>query len=562
MRMTSQNPSRTRLTGSIILLAACCGTVQAMSADELARVKQSLQLQSELEQAGRFASAPVNSVSDPLLDQLMAQGFNTPEALKTAYDAQWQSRQAAIDASRLQVVSVSTVDRDPAVHARLKAQADAAWHANRPAVSGRDVPANDLCVAVQTITDGSWPYSTVEAGREMPELTCDGWSSVNAPDVWFRYPATCTGTATFSTCDADYDSNLHAWDACEGAILACNEDFCGQINLGSSLSLAVVAGEDYYIQIAGYNGQSGSGNFVVSTACTTPANETCAAAIPVGVGRTPFYTLPGAPDAAISCGDNGGSDVWYVWTPGCSGNATFTTCGDANFDTMLGIWSGCGGTQLVCVDDYCNFQSTINMDVIGGTPYYIQVLGYNSQFGHGGLTIDANIANDACADATPISGPGSWAFCTRDADNDVINDCQFLPSGDVWFLYTADCASLVTFTTCGGASTFDTAIGLYDACGGNQLACNDDYYNGTSYPCGSGQPDRPLHAAGRAGLGAYDRLLRPLWQLHPDRGHHVLQPAKRPVPACPAPARGNHPVHHRRCDHGWPRRAGPLHGFR
>ena len=483
MRMNALCPSRTRLTGSIILLAACCGTLQAMTADELAREKQRLQHQSELVQAGRLALVSTRIVTNPLQDQLVAQGFNTPETLKAAFDAQWQSRQADIDTSRPQVASVSTVNPDPVEHNRLKDEADAAWHAHRPEVSGRDVPFNDLCGNAEWVGDGSWPYTTLEGTRDLPELFCGEWGSANAPDVWFRYEANCTGIATFSLCDADFDTNIHAWDACGGSILACNDDFCGNFGFSSQLDLAVVAGEDYYLQVSGYNNQAGSGNLVVTTNCYTPANETCAAAIPVGVGRTPFYTLPGAPDAAISCGYNGGSDVWYVWTPGCNGNATFTTCGDANFDTMLGIWSGCGGTELVCVDDYCDFQSTINLDVIGGTPYYIQVLGYNSQFGHGGLTIDANIANDACADATPISGPGSWVFCTRDADNDVINDCQFLPSGDVWYLYTADCASLVTFTTCDGGSTFDTAIGLYDACGGNQLACDDDYYNGTNYPC-------------------------------------------------------------------------------
>lgn len=482
--MTSQNPSRARLTGSIILLAACCGTLQAMSADERAREKQRLQQQNELEQAGRSASVSVQPVVDPLQEHLLAQGFNTLETLKPAYDAQWQNRQAAREASRSQVASVSTVNPDPAEHARLKIQADAEWHARRPETAGRDVPFNDLCENAEWISDGSWFYTTVGGTRDLPEQFCDIWGTANAPDVWFRYVANCTGTVTFSLCDSDFDSNIHAWDACSSSILACNEDFCGNNGFSAQLDMAVVAGEDYYLQISGYNNQAGSGNLVVTTACSTPANETCATAIPVQVGNTTFYTLPGAPDAVIPCGYNGGSDVWYVWTPGCSGTATFSTCNDASFDTILGIWSACGSGYLACNDDNCGLRSVVNMNVTGGTAYYIQVMGYDSQFGHGILTIDANLANDACATATPITGPGSWNFCTSDADSNPANSCcNQAESPAVWYLYTADCASLVTFTTCGAAPSYDTTIGLYDACGGTQLACNDDYYDGSDYPC-------------------------------------------------------------------------------
>jgi len=474
--------STTRLTGSILLLAACCTTVQAMSADELVREKQRLQSQAGQEPAVRFAPTVPGQVLTPLQDQLLAQGFTTQEALKQAFDAEWQY-QATLRSATPFVSTVSDVDPDTGEHARLKALAHAEWEAHRPDVSGRDVPSNDLCGNALWITDGTYAYSTIEAGRELGVLNCQSWTSGNAPDIWYHYVASCTGTVTFSLCDSDYDSNLRAWDACGGTTLACNDDFCG--NFAAQLSLPVVAGEDYLIQVSGFNGQYGSGNMVVTTACTAPANESCATAIPVGVGRTPFYTLPGAPDATVTCGFNGSADVWYVWTPGCDGQATFSTCGDANFDTILAIRAACGGPLLACNDDDCGLQSRITLPVTGGTAYYIQVLGYNGQYGYGGLTIDANITNDACAGATPITGPGSWAYCTRDADNELVNGCQVLASGDLWYLYTADCASLVTFTTCGGSSNYDTAIALFETCGGNQLDCNDDYFNGISYPCGA-----------------------------------------------------------------------------
>lgn len=50
------------------------------------------------------------------------------------------------------------------------------------------------------------------------------------------------------------------------------------------------------------------------------------------------------------------------------------------------------------------------------------------------------------------------------AHNDVI---------DVWYFYEPDVGGPVTVGTDG--STFDTALTVFNACGGAELACNDDY---------------------------------------------------------------------------------------
>lgn len=473
-------PLRIRFTGPLLLLLACSSSVPALSAGDRAREKEWLHSQGEAEPGGVSETGSSARVSNPLLDELVEQGITDPEALKVAFDVAWHRRHESAGSGD---GTPSTVPEDPAEHARLKTRADAEWHARRPVVSGREVPVNDSCGNASGVGDGSWPFSTVEAGRELPELVCDSWSSADAPDVWFRYTAGCTGTVTLSLCDSDFDSNLHVWNACGGTILACNEDFCGTNGFSAQVSLPVGVGEDVLIQVSGFNGQTGSGTLVVSTTCSAPANGTCATATPVGVGRTPFYTQPGAPDMPLPCSLNGGGDVWYVWTPGCDRRASFSTCADSDFDTILGIWSACGGTLLACNDDDCGIGSRITLDVEGGMPYYIQVLGYQNQSGHGGLTITADVANDACADATPITGAGSWSVCTRDANGSPGNPCQAIVSPDLWYVYTADCTSLVRFSTCGGASTYDTAIALFDGCGGNPLGCNDDYFDGTGYPC-------------------------------------------------------------------------------
>ena len=45
-----------------------------------------------------------------------------------------------------------------------------------------------------------------------------------------RYAASCTGVATASVCNSDYNTKLAIYDAsdCPGDIIACSDDACGE----------------------------------------------------------------------------------------------------------------------------------------------------------------------------------------------------------------------------------------------------------------------------------------------------------------------------------------------
>jgi hypothetical protein len=95
-----------------------------------------------------------------------------------------------------------------------------------------------------------------------------------------------------------------------------------------------------------------------------------------------------------------------------------------------------------------------------------------------------------------------------------VSTCTVNDTNDVWHCWTADCSGLVTFETCGGPDpNFDTSLSIFDACGGQQIACNDDgcgvqsrVFNvsvteGTTYY---------LRVAGRGGdMGQYRVLVNP-----------------------------------------------------
>jgi hypothetical protein len=105
----------------------------------------------------------------------------------------------------------------------------------------------------------------------------------------------------------------------------------------------------------------------------------------------------------------------------------------------------------------------------------------------GSYTIRATVAacapglpsNDRCEFAEPI-GEGTFTFDSREASSDP----AWLPSTcdegaglvfthDVWFSFTAPATAAYRIETC-GAAAFDARLALYETCGGDAIACNDD----------------------------------------------------------------------------------------
>lgn len=198
---------------------------------------------------------------------------------------------------------------------------------------------------------------------------------------------------------------------------------------------------------------------------------------------TNSVTMTGAPTFPCGGTSTAARDLWFVYLPTCTGDATFQTCGNATFDTRIQAFDGsCGAlVSLGCNDDACSLQSSITVPVTFGIPILVRVAGYSS--GVGTFSIDAScsasplVVNDDCASALPLvdgpnglfsnagatsSGPG--VPCSTEADNDV------------WFSYVPTCDGEVTFDTCSPNRTVDTAIeAFYGRCGSLiPAACNDD----------------------------------------------------------------------------------------
>jgi hypothetical protein len=247
-------------------------------------------------------------------------------------------------------------------------------------------------------------------------------------------------------------------------------------------------------------------NFALCATSTPPANDECAAATPLTVG-TGSCTTPtngnnaGATDSGITlnCGSYSGGDVWYAVTvpPGCD-NLVIETSDDGTggIDTQIGVFDACGGTLIDCDDDGAGFpfsQVVIPAGTVtSGTTLYVSVSEYlNNDCGTFNICAytqaPAAPANDECAAATPLTvGTGSCTTPTNGTnagatDSGITLSCGAYFGGDVWYAVTvpSGCDDLVIETSDDGTGGIDTQIGVFDACGGTLIDCDDD---GAGFP--------------------------------------------------------------------------------
>lgn len=216
-----------------------------------------------------------------------------------------------------------------------------------------------------------------------------------------------------------------------------------------------------------------------------PFNDDCANALAVSAGTTPFSTANATTDgpAEGSCPVEPAADVWFRYTAPCDGDAVFSLCG-SGFDTVLAVYMGAcpsGSAAVACNNDFCAGQSEITLPVTLNTEYWLRIGGAGGAEGTGTLTVtDPNCGpppgsdNDNCADAVPLTDGIPVMGSTTGANSDGTASCaNSANSPDVWYTYTPSVSETVTISTCNNAS-YDTALAIFDGCGGAQLACLDD----------------------------------------------------------------------------------------
>ncbi|MBT3872766.1 MAG: hypothetical protein HOF75_09095, partial [Flavobacteriaceae bacterium] len=179
------------------------------------------------------------------------------------------------------------------------------------------------------------------------------------------------------------------------------------------------------------------------------------------VGNTGDYT---------DTGDNPAPDVWYAYS-GSAGTVTLSLCdGATDYDSYLRVYDACGGTQIAANDDSCDLQSELEFDADGTSTYYIMVEGYGSGSGNYSLSVSVLSAGggDTCDNAYPVVAGETYV-----GDTSTMTDTGSNPSPDAWYSYNG-AAGDVTLSLCDGGTNYDSYLRVFDACGGTEIAANDD----------------------------------------------------------------------------------------
>jgi hypothetical protein len=208
--------------------------------------------------------------------------------------------------------------------------------------------------------------------------------------------------------------------------------------------------------------------------------DNCGDAASVGVGTYSFDLNTATNDYAGTCGGTGSAaDQWLKFTAAQDGLVTVSTCGLSGGDTTLTVLDGCGGAQIICLDDFCGLETQVTFAGVTGGNYLIRIAGYNGALITGQVAITQSGGggggggNDNCADATVVTD-GLYDFDTSNATPDGAPSCGLAAgSPDVWFKHVAESAGTLVITTCNLAG-HDTVLAAFDGCAGAQIACNDD----------------------------------------------------------------------------------------
>ena len=243
-----------------------------------------------------------------------------------------------------------------------------------------------------------------------------------------------------------------------------------------------------------------------------PANANCGGALPIacdeqidGDTELSFYQ-PGITCGAANITSEG---LWYTFT-GTGQTVTLSTCGAADFDTKISIYSGlCTGPICVAgADDApdCSANTTVvSFPTTDGDTYLALVHGYQDQTGTFTLAMTCTpscapvAANDECANATiltsvgigqceVVQGSNECAFATG-----VPNPpCDpFAPIIDVWYTFnsddrtthtaifttlTAEFVSAALYADCGSLTYIDCVTEVNDPMVFTDLEPGTDYY--------------------------------------------------------------------------------------
>jgi Secretion system C-terminal sorting domain len=254
----------------------------------------------------------------------------------------------------------------------------------------------------------------------------------------------------------------------------------------------------------------------------SPINDNCDSPTIIGsVTGLAFSTVNATTDGpshptSLGCSSSGllpdscSNDIWYEFTPEFTGEALFSLCGTANYDSKIIVYkpgSSCPLTDadlLACNEDGagCDLStSEIGFSVVQGQTYILRIGGWggstagSSESGTGTFSCAQYFpnpapGNDLCANAIELILPASESmtvdYNNQSAESDgpqhILQFC-FDPNeeyvyNNVWYKYTATFTGSMEWSNCGTAS-LDSRVAIYESntcppMASELVGCSDD----------------------------------------------------------------------------------------
>ncbi|MCX5688340.1 MAG: hypothetical protein NTV94_00865, partial [Planctomycetota bacterium] len=240
---------------------------------------------------------------------------------------------------------------------------------------------------------GTWGNCT--AGGPIiptPEVCAD---SQDSPSNWYLFDPPCPGSFFVSTGESAFPIALSShMGTCEDRVLRnCASQTPGW-GVGAAMQIDTTDGP-VLLRVAGAGG--GAGWYTLTIAPLSQVNDTCFGAQALEPGTYPMCNQYATQDllADVYCSPRQmpSNDLWYTFTPTCSGTATISAHNNT-FDTVLAAYTGgcfSGYELLTCNDDSVLYGtgSMLQFAATAGVTYTLRLGGYDADIrGSADLTVD------------------------------------------------------------------------------------------------------------------------------------------------------------------------------
>lgn len=128
-------------------------------------------------------------------------------------------------------------------------------------------PANDACANAEPVGEvTNLPFDTRTATHDGPGLY------IRSPNRWYRYAPTAAGVATVSLAGSQFDTMLAVYRGAEpnpgpDRVVGFDDDFDG---MTSQLTFDVAAGQEYLIEVGGFDRSTGPGLLTITRESVAP----------------------------------------------------------------------------------------------------------------------------------------------------------------------------------------------------------------------------------------------------------------------------------------------------